>query len=484
MVSVIASARLHCFDRVVTIGRMLYRVLRAAAVLAATALVAAAPAAADTDAARTEAAGNATGSAHEYAWIQHVGARRLEVRAVAQGADCPPLIVDGTRQVMSVRAFQAGSLKASSGEFPVTVCAAGLPAGAQRATVSGRALPVPHGDPQRIAVLGDTGCRTPLEDCVSTWALPHIAEAVRDRHPDLIVHLGDYLYREHGCLIDTCGYGWLPWRADFMDTAADLLFPVAPLLLVRGNHEVCGRAAKGWFLLFDRDPPPAVCRDATGGWSVDIGSVNLVAFDTAAADDFWPHDIATYRSGLAAAGLAADKPNWLIEHKPVWGFDPLGHWLNATLQAAFAGAPLRSVEAVLAGHLHTTEIIAMKDRPVQIILGNGGADLMAFIPAERVLAAAEPGAPVLRAFTRGGYGFALFVREGSSWRMDLIDDQNRTVASCDLQGRCTVTKSQSNGGHDDVARAERAGHSYRTAASGRRAAAPILAAGGAGGRAR
>jgi len=383
----------------------------------------------------------AADSGRHYAWVQYVSGGRVEVRAVADDAakasHCPALRVDGAARPMAARVLPDGKLGGGPGDFSLVVCAAELPVHARRVAVDDRELPVPKAHPARIAVLGDTGCRTPLEDCTSTWALPAVARAIAARHPDLIIHLGDYLYRERGCLIDLCGYGWLPWRADFMDAAADWLFPSAPLIFVRGNHEACSRAAKGWFLLFDPNPPPAQCSELTPGWSVDIGTVNLVITDNAGADDRFPTDVPAYRDALEAAGLIPGRSNWLIGHKPVWGADGHGHWLNATLQEAYAGR-LGAVAMLLAGHIHTSELLAMSGRPEQLILGNGGADLSEAVPAGSLVGASAAGAVVTRAFTSGGYGFALLEEDGEGWRISLIDDRNRIVAECDGALRCAV----------------------------------------------
>jgi len=372
-----------------------------------------------------------------YAWVQHVDGGRMEVRAAVSGPACPPLAVDGVPFTMGVRTGDGAA--DAPGEFGVTVCAAVLPAGARRAAVAGHSLPVPARPPTRIAVLGDTGCRTPIEDCTSTWALPAVAEAIAARHPDLIIHLGDYLYRERGCLGDTCGYGWLPWRADFMDVAAARLFPVAPLLLVRGNHESCKRAAKGWFLLFDPMPAPARCEAVTPAWSVDIGTANLVIVDASSADDGVASNVAAYRRAFDAARLSTDKPNWMIAHKPLWAVDSVGRWLNATLQEAVGERVVPGRWGlVLSGHVHTTEVIQMKGRPPQFVLGNGGADLVPTPSGPPLVGTSAAGATVTAAYTRSGYGFALLEQERGQWQVSLIDAGNRVVARCDLAGRCVA----------------------------------------------
>ena len=77
-----------------------------------------------------------------------------------------------------------------------------------------------------------------------------LAKSVAAARPDLVIHVGDYLYREspcpkndHGCAGSPYDDSWFTWKADFFVPAAPLL-QVAPWIMVRGNHEICKRAAR------------------------------------------------------------------------------------------------------------------------------------------------------------------------------------------------------------------------------------------------
>ena len=68
---------------------------------------------------------------------------------------------------------------------------------------------VPAPDPQRILVLGDTGCRikgTFVQACNDpvAWPFAGLAKAAAALKPDLVIHLGDYLYRESPCPAGQC----------------------------------------------------------------------------------------------------------------------------------------------------------------------------------------------------------------------------------------------------------------------------------------
>ena len=96
----------------------------------------------------------------------------------------------------------------SDSGFPA-VCTHGIPSGAQSIHVtmadgSIETLAAPAADPHRILVLGDTGCRIKgsfLQACNDpvAWPFAGLAKAAADLKPDLVIHLGDYLYRESAC---------------------------------------------------------------------------------------------------------------------------------------------------------------------------------------------------------------------------------------------------------------------------------------------
>ncbi|MBA2589505.1 MAG: metallophosphoesterase, partial [Alphaproteobacteria bacterium] len=177
--------------------------------------------------------------AADSAWVQAT-AHGFEARLVTAEASCPTLHTATGDSVMTVRA-------PANANFPL-VCVAPLPGGTTSATVAGITLPVPSADPQRILVLGDTGCRikgAALQACndPGQWPFPQLAAAAARLKPDLVIHVGDYLYRESacppgnaGCAGSPWGDNWITWLADFYTPAAPLL-AAAPIVLARGNHE-------------------------------------------------------------------------------------------------------------------------------------------------------------------------------------------------------------------------------------------------------
>ena len=110
----------------------------------------------------------AAASAEDSAWVQAV-ATGYEARLVTTAAACPVLNTNKGDVAMTARA-------PASADFPM-VCAALLAAGVTKAQIGAVTLPVPVSNPQRILVVGDTGCRikgAALQACnnPAEWPFP------------------------------------------------------------------------------------------------------------------------------------------------------------------------------------------------------------------------------------------------------------------------------------------------------------------------
>ena len=310
-------------------------------------------------------------------------------RAVVDGAACPALVVDGRRVAMTVRA-------AADGRFPL-ICDALLPAGAASARLGDAALPVPKASIARIALFGDSGCRVDarsgeFQPCLdeNAWPFARTSATAAAEHPDLVIHVGDYLYREspcpagyQGCAGSPAGDNWASWQADFFAPAA-LLLRAAPWVMVRGNHENCNRAGLGFFRLLDPRPLPAECPRISAVYRVNAGSLAFFVLDSGEAND------ATAPEALAAiyraqfAGIDAPAGAWLLTHRPMWGVvrikNAAGLSLlvndNATLQIASGNFLPRGIGLVLSGHIHLFEALGFADhRAPQLVLGTAGSSL-------------------------------------------------------------------------------------------------------------
>ena len=192
--------------------------------------------------------------------------------------------------------------------FTTTTCEFLVPAGATAATVAGIKLPLPKPVVNRVVIVGDTGCRISIGNVYQAcgdptqWPFSVISSAAAAMQPDLVLHVGDYEYRDNpcppgntACAGQPWGYGSDAWAADFFAPAAPLL-AAAPWVMVRGNHEVCNRAGQGWYRYLDTEPvrhaptsrPATVAANDNAGnfndpWAVSFGDTQFIAFDSSNA---------------------------------------------------------------------------------------------------------------------------------------------------------------------------------------------------------
>ncbi len=378
-------------------------------------------------------------------WVQLGPNGVAEARAVASGETCPVITVDGRQTRMQLRA-------AKDPDFDVTLCSASLPAHAGSASVSGLRLPMPVAEPRRILVIGDTGCRikgfiTQACNDPSKWPFPQIAAEAAAAKPDLVIHVGDYLYREtacppgnSGCAGSPSGDNWESWAADFFYPAAPLL-AAAPWVVVRGNHEDCERAGPGWLRLLGPMPfdAEAACRAHLPPYSVPLGAMNLVVVDDSDAPDTSVDNnlLPEYRADFAALSAIAPKPLWLVMHRPIWGAvqGPLDFAVggNRTLIASLDPEQLSPVSLILSGHIHWTEFLNYGDGlPPQIVAGEGG-DNLDEAPAD-LSGLNLSGRHVESGLSVPGFGFLLLTKAGDGWTIEVHGKDGAVERTCAFAG--------------------------------------------------
>ena len=374
-------------------------------------------------------------------WVQLAPGGDSEVRIVTSAAACPTVTVDGAALATTERA-------PPNANFPERLCTAPIPANAKTASLNGTDLPLFHTAPQRVMVFGDTGCRIKgayVQDCSSPkeWPFPLIAVQAAKLKPDLVIHVGDYLYRESPCPAGNTkcagspyGDNWDAWAADFFTPAAPLLAS-SPWVFVRGNHEDCDRNGAGWLRLLGPLPvnPVAGCVGHIPLYTVPLGDVNLAVMDNADAPDATVDtDLRTeYEADFATLAKLNDPPLWLAMHRPIWGAVTLmgmGVGGNRTMIAALTDPhALDHVALMLAGHIHTFEALNYRgNEPPQIVAGFGGGNLDD-APAD-LSGLNLSGTTVHDGLSVAGFGFLMMVREKAGWQIDVY--KNGTI-----EERCT-----------------------------------------------
>jgi hypothetical protein len=386
-------------------------------------------------------------------WVELASDGGLEVRCViAPGMTCPKVVADGNALTSNARGKP-------DTDFPVDVCVARAPAATRVLAVEGLPAPILPSDVKRIVVIGDTGCRLLhdfIQDCNDPvkWPFAAVARLAAARHPDLVIHAGDYFYRETACPQDRPGCAGSPygdnlavWQKDFFIPAAPLL-AAAPWVLVRGNHELCSRGGHGWFRLLDPHPQPDACTDTSAPYALRLGGLNLLLFDGAHADDAKaePDRVASYREQLQTLLGDAAPHAWLLTHRPVWALAQSpnvkpGTTLNATEQAAIRDLVPAGLDMVLSGHVHDfTNYDFGASRPAQLVVGEGG-DAKDTISQSVTQGIDLDGVRIRQALAIAEYGYVVLHRVSQGWTGTVYSTADQVLARCRLHGRDVTCRS-------------------------------------------
>ena len=412
-------------------------------------------------------------------------------RVLTSAARCPAIVIDGHEQAMAVRAPAATiALRATASRpedskpsaFPLHSCEAALPAGARQASVAGAALALPKARLERIVVLGDTGCRMKksgetFQPCniAKEYPFAMVAAQAAAWQPDLVIHVGDYHYRENacpegnaGCADNPWGYGWDAWNADFFAPGAPLL-AAAPWVMARGNHESCNRGGQGFWRFLD--PRPLLARrdcnlgtdDSTGDYSAPYavplgGDAQLIVADTSNAkqkglkpgDEQWARFAADFHQMEALSARASY--NIGVLHHPVLAFgahlDDKGqrvlHFGDKSLIEAYGAAspsllPSR-LGMMLSGHAHLWEQLSFSSgHPTQFISGfSGTAEDIVPLPATLPPGTETAPGTILSHLSSwiDGFGYMTLERRGpDQWEAKVWDLEGKVRNTCQVRGR-------------------------------------------------
>ena len=384
--------------------------------------------------------------------------------------------------------------------FDVVSCELALPPSAGEVSIDGRPLVLPKKDVRRIVVLGDTGCRIkvpasgkgdPIQDCADpqAWPWPKIAAAAARTQPDLVIHVGDYHYREYCDDPERCrslqekgvvvSYGWAGWNADFFTPAAPLL-AAAPWVFVRGNHENCDRGGEGWMRFLSPLPYRACTNQrlqsdsrsqlnnnfTADAYRIDLDAqLGLLVADNAGHEDYrpagqTPQDVALFRQTLTALRDApATQRLWFISHKPIWYDLQKPAVQPNAFQTALRNTLPPNVQIAFAGHQHTFETLNFapnadpayhpSGRPAQVIVGSSGTQLESLDPKSPFYEGASGSGSRERAQPDGRlydglaaasgimlhrYSFLLLERDDTGWAATLLDSAGLPLSHCRLNG--------------------------------------------------
>lgn len=150
---------------------------------------------------------------------------------------------------------------------------------------------------------------------IDDWPFKQLADSAAEENIDVIVYVGDYLYRQGPCPVNNTGgpnktaancsalnrpgstthapvsegitmnfipgeYGdnWWGWWADFFYPAMKLL-QSAPLIPTRGNHEICKRGGYGFFYFLSVVPLEDFCLEYFPPYAIKFEHEQFLVMD-------------------------------------------------------------------------------------------------------------------------------------------------------------------------------------------------------------
>ena len=362
-------------------------------------------------------------STADYVWVQYEADGLPHVRAIVAGGSCPTLSVGTVATPLIMRAPPAPG-------FVDSVCDLVLPANAKGAHVGGATLPVIPRAPTTIALFADTGCRlkgAEVQACndPKAWPFPTIAKDVAAEHPDLVIHVGDYYYREtpcpgtvncanspHGDISDS-------WIADYFAPMAPV-FAAAPIVNVRGNHEDCKRSPLGWARYLSglaqvrcttHEPVAFAAFD-----NLIVGNVDDASEVTEASPV--PPAFTADEGLVDARAVAAQRETWLLAHRPPVLYE-------ATHQDTETAG--MHIAAFISGHIHTFAAFTPPGETPQVLVGMGGDNLAPDAEANTLA--------VFNGIVDRRFGYAIFHRHGLGWDIIVHDVDTTVHRRCRLEAR-------------------------------------------------
>jgi hypothetical protein len=371
-------------------------------------------------------------------------------QTVAAAEGCPVVQANGHALALAER--KAAALAS----FPVKGCGAVVPEGTRTLAFQGKPLPLPKTKVDRIVVIGDTGCRRSdkeTQDCEKDWPFAKIVQFAVAKEPDLVVHVGDYYYREVCPAGEKHCENWENWRKDFFAPAAPLL-GAAPWVLARGNHEMCGRAAEGWFRFLDAGAVPLACPAGgsaaeSAAFAVKLPGLTLAVVDSADVPETWTAErrVALFGARERAVASGGKAPVWIVTHKPPYVGGLYGRGPEGSATETVDDASLGGVEMFVTGHLHMFGSLSFgPSRPVELIVGDSGTALLKpAVEMDKIEAKVDPSGMLQgeleidgkkAAYSgRGRFGYMVLERAAAGWAGTLHGVDDEVLAQCSLVER-------------------------------------------------
>ncbi len=357
--------------------------------------------------------------------------------------------LDGQIQKLSVLNSNFGAVNICSSQFNSQIT--------KQVKIGSDSVRIPNSI-QKVVLMGDTGCRVKhsekgglIQDCSNeqAWPFRKLAKSALSEDADLVIHVGDYHYREacadkEKCkkFADTITYEYPAWKADFLEPAKGLLSE-KPFIFVRGNHEDCRRAYAGYDKILNPNAHD-VCVDNHENQYTQVGDLLIVNFDMASVDDKALDEKSDsfkslqkrYNDAYDFIKKSSAKEVWFVTHKPIWGMSPYEGKVfpvNVNLQKIVERKPLpRQVTLTMAGHIHDFQLVK-QSRPVQLVVGQSGSALDPAPQVENQRFKMPSGYEIFSPTIHGSqFGYVVLEKASQGWIAKVKNIDGKTEHTCEL----------------------------------------------------
>ncbi|KXW55854.1 metallophosphoesterase family protein [Ferrovum sp. PN-J185] len=384
------------------------------------------------------------------------------IRVIVDDNHCPTLYSKDKAYGMTLRVASDANHDNPS-YFPVAVCELVKPINITELTLDNQPLPLLPAHINKIAVIGDTGCRIKApfsyQGCndPQAWPLQTVARSIASEKPDVLIHVGDYLYRESRCITQGCqgsvhGYGWESWQEDVFKPMREMML-TTPMVFVRGNHESCHRAGQGWFRFLDPYPynPQHACVkpnavDMDQPYSIIVNpSLQWIVFDSAEIQELHPtaHFEDFVRSMNRVGELLQPQyHHWLLLHHPSLGYaySHILGWNGGTTEiynALLQAKPklMDQFDLFIQGHIHTFAISNYRESglPLNIVSGMGGTSLEDRFPAKNLTGyAVQNTAHISKEVNDQHFGFLVYSEVSGQSMLNVKDTEGHNRMTCQI----------------------------------------------------
>lgn len=366
--------------------------------------------------------------AFPYTWVQYID-QAVSIRTITSELLCPTIVIDNKKFLMTERFLLKHDKKI------IRVCESIQPSYAS-GSVNKHKLPILPHTLRKIIMFGDSGIKS--TQTVTQWPLNKIINLITKEKPDIIIHLGDFIYSHTN---STNNLNWISWENEWFKPAQSALLH-APWIFIRGNQERCHREWFGWQIFLAPHSYTPECILSFQPFIINIGKIQFIIHDSSFADPDL-QSINLDKNVFSQLQFNASE-TWLLTHRPPFGIlkqaaqhKNIINKINFISDIFFISNKL---DYIFSGHIHSFEIVNVeKNKPLlsQIVIGTGGVQLEKEIPEQTSPIPYETVHLHLIKYINE-FGYLVLEQINNKWNATFKNQNGQAIVSCQLTNKNTI----------------------------------------------